>query len=104
MLTTCADRECKRGHWSSIHSALLPQAGNLKMVTVFHYNTEMLTFWADNDGRWNNETNTVIASIGYGSVSDQNGMNKLFRHLNMPFYYVRKGGAQILSTDGKEIE
>ena len=36
--------------------------------------------------------------LGYGSVSDQGGMNKLMWKLNIPVYYSRKDGAHFEST------
>ncbi len=55
---------------------------------VFHYSTRMLTFDV--------ATGEVIDySLGNGSVSDQNGMNKLFRELGSSLYYSRRGGAEI---------
>lgn len=35
-------------------------------------------------------------STGWGSVSDQGGMNVAFHVLNLPYYYARAGGADIL--------
>jgi len=43
---------------------------------------------------------TLDYSLGWGSVSDQGGMNKVFRELCIPLYYSRKGGAEIVSTRG----
>jgi hypothetical protein len=40
----------------------------------------------------------TYADTGHGSVSDQGGMNKAFRELGAPYYYSRKGGAEIRET------
>ncbi len=37
-------------------------------------------------------------STGWGSVSDQNGVNTAFRTLNLPYRYTRAGGARIEKT------
>lgn len=60
--------------------------------SLWHYATEML--------RWNPAGATVdevvvYYSTGWGSVSDQQGMNKAFRELGLPLYYSRAGGAEI---------
>jgi hypothetical protein len=60
--------------------------------TLFHYSTAMLS-WVE-DGR---EMYVDGYSLGWGSVSDQNGMNTAFKVLGAPYYYQRAGGAQIVS-------
>ena len=59
---------------------------------IWHYGTCMLIYVTaghSKDGR------LVEASgcLGYGSVSDQGGMNRLMYALDIPIYYSRKGGA-----------
>ena len=56
---------------------------------LWHYSTKMLVWDSDNP------TVPLYYDIGNGSVSDQNGMNKAFRELGMPYYYSRAGGAEI---------
>ena len=63
---------------------------------LYHYSTCMLV-WDFYDPA--NEA-TLDYSLGWGSVSDQGGMNKVFRELCIPLYYSRKGGAEIVSTRG----
>jgi len=46
----------------------------------------------------------VDYSIGHGSKSDQGGMNRLFRALNAPYYYSRKGSANIEETTLVSVE
>jgi hypothetical protein len=57
---------------------------------LWHYTTRMLV-WHDTP----HGTELVEHSIGWGSVSDQNGMNTAFRTLNLPYTYKRAGGARI---------
>ena len=61
---------------------------------LYHYSTCMLV-WDPYDPA--NEA-SLDYSLGWGSVSDQHGMNKVFRELGIPLYYSRKGGAEIVST------
>lgn len=61
------------------------------LVTLWHYSTPML--------RWNPrrpQDDHEILSTGWGSVSDQSGMNDAFRVLGLPYYYSRAGGAEIV--------
>ena len=69
---------------------------NVPTHDLWHYGTMMLS-WTEVNGR--NVAGRM--STGYGSVSDQQGMNKAFRILNLPYYYRRAGGAKIhdLFTD-----
>ena len=56
---------------------------------LYHYSTNMLT--------WNHITKEIIDyDLGWGSVSDQNGMNIAFRVLGSKLYFSRNGGAAIL--------
>lgn len=57
---------------------------------IWHYSTVMLKF------KESDPTADLYMSIGYGSVSDQHGMNTLFRALGLPYRYVRAGGAEIV--------
>lgn len=58
---------------------------------LWHYSTLML-HWCHSQGR-----NYVVSMAeGWGSVSDQNGMNTAFRELCLPYYYSRAGGAGII--------
>lgn len=60
---------------------------------LWHYNTRML-LWTDTI----NGPELLDHSIGWGSVSDQNGVNTAFRTLNLPYRYTRAGGARIEKT------
>lgn len=64
---------------------------------IWHHGTRMLTYITaghSKDGR------LIEASgrLGYGSVSDQGGMNKLMWKLGIPVYYARNGGAHFWPT------
>lgn len=63
-------------------------------ATLWHYGTAMLT--------WNlerpDDPDALDWSTGWGSVSDQNGMNTAFRVLELPYRFDRDGrggGARI---------
>lgn len=62
---------------------------------LWHYSTLMLTWREDMPA----DENYLDYSTGWGSVSDQGGMNKAFRILGIPRYFVRRGGAEIVETD-----
>jgi len=72
---------------------------------VWHYSTLMLRYGYETSYEqpgpleWDQDLNTVYASTGNGSVSDQHGMNQLFRALGMPLNFSRAGGAVIDRTD-----
>lgn len=60
---------------------------------LWHYSTRMLL--------WTNTIHGPLLldhSTGWGSVSDQNGVNIAFRVLNLPYFYKRAGGAVIVNT------
>ena len=84
------------GAWRSV--SFIDIEGNPRR-SIFHYSTLMLQYTSapDIDGpcSWDGSTSTVFTSTGHGSVSDQGGMNQLFRALDMPFYFSRAGGATI---------
>lgn len=70
--------------------------------SLYHHGTRMAT-WKVNDD--NGLTEIVSLSLGWGSVSDQNGMNTLFRELGAPYRFNRAGGASIVNYDtGTDIE
>lgn len=63
---------------------------------IYHYSTLMLAYDTLVDGvHWDGNLDTVYVSTGHGSVSDQGGMNQLFRELGMPLRFDRAGGAAI---------
>lgn len=59
---------------------------------LWHYSTRMLVWNGENP----NDPDVLDYSTGWGSVSDQNGLNTAFRALDLPYRYDRKGGAQIV--------
>lgn len=63
-------------------------------ATLIHYATPMLT-WNVEDPH---DRETLDWAIGWGSVSDQNGLNTAFRVLGLPYRYdrdARGGGPRI---------
>jgi hypothetical protein len=70
-----------------------------KIVTVYHYATEMIQFYARPKHPDFPVAERFISHVdlGHGSKSDQDGMNRIFRKLGLSWYYSRKGGsAQII--------
>lgn len=65
------------------------------LVNVWHYETLMISFTIDSEGRF---LTVDEANIGWGSATDQQGMNELFRTMDMPYRYHRAGGARIVFT------
>lgn len=87
-------RTRKLGNWTiTVEQDLDP---TLTFHQIRHYGTQMLT--------WNsmptNPRDVVSASgwLGWGSVSDQNGMNEFLLTLSIPVYFSRKGGAHFIGT------
>lgn len=58
---------------------------------IYHYSTRMLTYRVMDPS----DPDYLDYSLGHHSVSDQHGMNQLFRKLCIPLYYSRAGGASI---------
>lgn len=65
--------------------------------TIRHHGTVMLGWYAP----VGDPTRVVSASgwLGYGSVSDQEGVNKILRELMIPVRYSRRGGAHYEAWD-----
>ena len=64
---------------------------SVEIKILYHYTTAMLKWRADNPA----DEDYLDYSTGWGSVSDQQGMNKAFRILGIPRYFSRAGGAEI---------
>lgn len=60
-----------------------------RRLVVMHHVTVMLGVGLDPDNRAIADDRFMV-SLGHRSVSDQNGMNKLFRQLGIPFRYDRE--------------
>lgn len=64
---------------------------------LYHYTTRM--------AEWDHKTHEVLwTGLGWGSVSDQNGLNTLFRVLGAPYYFARDwrgGGARVENVTTK---
>lgn len=80
----------KAGNWSRVSD--VRESDGRRRVMIFHYNTPMLSYVEDESAV---QPGSVRYGFGHGSVSDQNGMNQLFKALNLPYYYSRAGGARI---------
>ena len=65
--------------------------GNEQVGHLYHYSTRMLTWRLAEP----TDDDYLCIALGWGSVSDQNGMNTAFRVLGLPYRYDRAGGAEI---------
>lgn len=80
------------GHWHVERDEPADPYCGYVVCSLYHYSTLMLT-WQ----RWSNGwTPVCFTGLGHGSVSDQGGMNTAFKVLGAPYYYSRKGGADII--------
>jgi hypothetical protein len=67
-------------------------------ATLWHYSTAMLTWRIDQPA----DPDALDFSTGWGSVSDQNGMNTAFKVLGLPYRFDRDqrgGGPRITPLD-----
>lgn len=67
----------------------------VQVATLYHYSTPMLS-WAVHNPQCGN---VLRMGTGWGSRSDQNGMNIAFRILGLPYSFRRAGGAAIVRND-----
>jgi hypothetical protein len=70
-------------------------AEGITLRNLYHYATRMLTWNADSP----RDSAFLYFDTGHGSVSDQGGMNTAFDVLGLPYYFSRRGGAEILSLN-----
>lgn len=82
----------RAGHWRIEREMCDPFVG--PEFSLWHYSTRML-HWID----YPNGAVIVSVSLGHGSVSDQQGLNRAFMSLRIPLYYSRKGGAGFIGPD-----
>lgn len=75
-----------------------PHIYDKRIGELYHYSTRMLVWNIDNPL----DSEVLDWSLGWGSVSDQGGMNTAFRVLDLPYYYSRKGGPSIVSLNDRE--
>jgi len=81
--------------WRVEHNGIVPDGW--ETCELWHYSTRMLVWRIRrHQGSDYGYTELVDYSLGWGSVSDQNGMNIAFRVLNLPHRYNRAGGASIV--------
>ena len=78
-------KDCKAGNW---RVKIIEHDFTLEHE-IWHHGTCMLTFFTNGFSPYGRLLE-ASGRIGYGSVSDQNGMNKLLYMLNIPVYYSRK--------------
>lgn len=93
-----ADKPGKAGKWSS--SDEWSEHWKCHIRVVRHYGTTMLIFPIDlQSGRWTGDPDQVDIFRGWGSVSDQQGVNQLLARIGAPYYYSRKDGASIVRLE-----
>lgn len=87
-------RTRKLGSWTI--TVLQDLDPTLTFHEIRHYDTQML-IWSSMP---TNPRYVVSASgwLGWGSVSDQNGMNEFLQTLSIPVYFSRQGGAHFIGT------
>lgn len=84
------------GAWAVKRSTItLRSRRTVEIATLYHHGTSMLDWEVKNPGN----RSALHMFTGWGSVSDQNGMNIAFRILSLPYYYKRTGGAAIVRND-----
>lgn len=86
-LATVEFRENKKtraGAWSALDEV---DDEGLEVRTLYHYSTAMLAWYYRDPAAW-----TEVLSLGHGSVSDQQGVNKVLQALGVGLYYSRRGG------------
>ena len=69
-----------------------------RVARLYHHGTMMLQWDID----FPLSSDKLDWSLGWGSVSDQNGMNTAFAVLGLPYYFSRKGCASIISLHDRE--
>ena len=82
-------RKGKAGNWRV--EQVTRDSDHVRCCQLWHYSTRMLE-WRELNPR---DTDYLFYSLGWGSVSDQRGMNTAFRLLDLQLYYSRAGGAEI---------
>lgn len=86
----------RAGNWRTVKVVDYDFSG-LPAFDLYHYGTCMMRWIRTEDGH----NVPLWFNLGWGSKSDQEGMNKAFRELGMPYYYSRKGGAACLIRTDK---
>lgn len=64
---------------------------------ITHHGTQMLTWLSPPDDPC--KVLTASGWLGWGSVSDQNGMNEFLAQLDIPVYYSRIKGAHFIAHE-----
>lgn len=94
-----ARKDGRAGSEGSWKSQTFTFSNGVEVREIYHYGHHMLSFRITDPS----DTNYLDYSIGWGSVSDQGGMNQLFLTLGLPYYYSRLGGASIDRLSYEEI-
>jgi hypothetical protein len=76
------------------------QVDGKTVCRLWHYGTNMLTWNLEDPS----DPDVLDYSTGWGSVSDQGGMNRAFRVLGLPLYFQRAGGAEIVDSRARRLE
>ena len=73
------------------------------IVSIYHHGTQMLEFVARSRRPYFPilVRNISHVDFGWGSKSDEKGMNRIFKKLGIPWYYSRRAGIINLVTDPK---
>lgn len=90
MSTHRAGRTVRCGNWHHIDGVEANGDPSVILRYVYHRGTCMGVLVADEAG-WG-RTEFVAYTMGWGSVSDQNGMNAILRRAGIPLVYRRNGG------------
>jgi hypothetical protein len=97
----------KASSWSSTDDYEWMDGVQICVRQIFHYDTLMAEFhsaWDAEAKEWDAWT-TKVVSTGWGSVSDQKGMNQLLTAVGSAMRYSRKGGqGNYVAPNGNIIE
>jgi hypothetical protein len=88
------------GSWRTHTWEQLDDHPGKRVGVLFHYSTLMLKWNADDPS----DPEVLDYSTGWGSVSDQGGMNTAFRVLGLWLRFERAGGARIVDTRSRVAE
>lgn len=83
-----ADKPGRTKNWRSEDFT----CGGTTYRRIWHYSTCMLEFVVDTK-------QVSYYHTGHGSASDQQTMNQFFARIGAPYYFSRKGGAEIVKLD-----
>src|ERR1041384_3976769 len=104
----------KLARWSSYNSYsdaadVDGQRAYFCLRVIKHYNTQLIGVRISPNGHLLSPASLhqpILFSLGHGSVSDQYGLNKIFRVLGLNWRYlrdVRGGGARVVDYDSNQV-